>query len=188
MMAKIESFKEETILASPPIDIDHNEDCDTHGDSELPVKETTYLQQAKRSVYYKKCVDIYKEILNINEGSDAEPSENSDADVDLNVFYSPIYAKYFLDNWCGLLPFWTCLHLGDQGRYGSSDVYKQWSDKYSSINCVKNPPRTQGIVELHQKSAKHISMNSKRERLDNVVANLFWAKISKHRQMDSNDT
>ena len=46
-----------------------------------------------------------------------------------------------------------------------------------------NPPKTPGIVEFHQKSVEHITMNSKRQRLDDVVAKLFIAKKSKLRQL-----
>ena len=99
-------------------------------------------------------------------------------------------------------PIWTGLHLGDQGRHGTSHVYQLWSDKYGNYDCVKGPPRTQGIVEFHQKSTKHIVvnsqgivdfhqkstkhivMNSNRERIDEVVQNLFAAKKSKFRQLE----
>ena len=91
-----------------------------------------------------------------------------------------------MNNWCGLIPLWTSLHLGDQGggRHGTSSVYKMWSDKYSNYDCITNPPRTQGIIEFHQKSVKHISMNSKRERLDDVVNNLYITKKPKLRQLE----
>ena len=102
----------------------------------------------------------------------------------MNPYLNRDYALYFLNNWCGLLPLWSSLHLGDQGRHGTSECYKNWSQKFSSRECVKDPPRTQGIVEFHHKSVKHISMNSKRERIDSVVANLFVAKKSKMRQLE----
>ena len=89
-----------------------------------------------------------------------------------------------MNNWCGLLPLWTSLHLGNQGRHGSTEVYEQWTNKFCDAECVKNPPKTQGIIELHEKSAKHITMNSKRERLDNVVSNFYLAKKSKLRQFE----
>ena len=110
--------------------------------------------------------------------------QNVDNNDDINPLYSPSYADYFLNNWCGLLPFWTSLHLGDQGRHGSSDIYIRWSNKFSSYDCITNPPKTQGIVEYHKKSVKHITMNSKRQRRDDVEANLFIAKKSKLRQSE----
>ena len=63
-------------------------------------------------------------------------------------------------------------------------IYTQWSAKFSAYDCVKDPPKTQGIVKFHQKSVKHITMNSKRQRLDDVVANLYIFKKSKYRQLD----
>ena len=76
------------------------------------------------------------------------------------------------------LPLWASLHLGNQGRHGSTEVYEQWTNKFWDAECVKNPPKTQGIIELHQKSAKHITMNSKRERPDNVVSKYEeWEKV-----------
>ena len=76
------------------------------------------------------------------------------------------------------------MHLGDRGRHGTSEVYINWSNKFGSYDCVVNPPKTQGIVELHQKSAKHISLNSKRERIDNVISSLCIHKKSKLRQFE----
>ena len=75
------------------------------------------------------------------------------------------------------------LHLGDQGRHGDFEVHEQWTNKFSQLDCVKNPPKTQGIIEFHQKSVKHIAMNSKRERLDDVIRSLYVSKTSKLRQL-----
>ena len=105
-----------------------------------------------------------------------QPTNNPNEGTD--IFYSPSSAQYLLDNWCSLIPIWTGLHLGDQGRHGTSPVYQLWSDKYGSYDCVKDPPRTQGIVEFHQKSTKHIVMNFYRERIDQVAQNHFTAKKS----------
>ena len=49
---------------------------------------------------------------------------------------------------------------------------------------VQDPPRTQGIIEFHNKSVKHISLNSKRDHIDKVVGNLLVAKKSKRRQFE----
>ena len=137
----------------------------------LPLKEEIYLQQSKKSVNYKKCHTIFDEVLQTT--SKQASCDNVD---DINLLYSLSYAEYLLNNWCGLIPLWTSVHLGDHGRHGSSDIYTQWSAKFSAYDCVKDPPKTQGIVEFHQKSVKHITMNSKRQRLDGVVANLFIFK------------
>ena len=178
-MDSIESFKEETFRFTSSVEENLEENFSDSGSKELPVKEEIYLQQSKKSIYYEKCLAIYNQILN-----EAKSTNNNICDADNddnNVHYSPIFAEYILNNWCGLLPLWTCLHLKDQGRHGKSNVYIQWSKKLNSLDCVQDPPLTQGIVEFHQKSAKHISMNSKRERLDDVVKNLFLAKKSKSR-------
>ena len=111
-------------------------------------------------------------------------TKNNDHVNTNNVLYSPSLAQYFFNNWCGLIPLWTSLHLGDQGRHGTSSVYKMWSDKYSNYDCITNTPRTQGIIEFHQKSVKHINMNSKRERLEDVDKNLYITKKSKLRQLE----
>ena len=49
---------------------------------------------------------------------------------------------------------------------------------------MKGPPRTQGIIEFHTKSLKHINLNSKRDRIDRNISNLFVAKKAKHRQFE----
>ena len=154
--------------------------------SKFPETEETYLQQSKRSIYYQKCKDIFKNI----KSSNAKIISNTDEEgIDsLNPLYSPSFAKYLLDNWCGLLPLWTSLHLGDQGRHGSSIAYQYWSEKYGKKECVMDPPKTQGIIEFHQKSVKHISLNSKRERLDEIVQNLFICKKSKLRQYEISES
>ena len=111
-------------------------------------------------------------------------SDNEADQVNYNCLYSSAFVKYLLNNWCGLIPLWTSLHLGDQGRHGTSEVYINWSNIFRTYDCVVNPPKTQGIVELHQKSAKHISLNSKRERIDNVISSLCIHKKSKLRQYE----
>ena len=58
------------------------------------------------------------------------------------------------------------------------------SKKFADCDCVKDPPRTQGIIEFHNKSLKHISLNSKRDRIDRNISNLFVAKNAKHRQFE----
>ena len=77
---------------------------------------------------------------------------------------------------------WTSFHLGDQGCHGISPPYLEWPKKFANRDCVKDPPRTQGIIEFHNKSLKHI--NSKRDRIDRNIGNLFVAKKAKHRQFE----
>ena len=82
------------------------------------------------------------------------------------------------------MSFWISLHLGDQGRHGSSQPYDIWSKNFASRSCVVEPPKTQGIIEFHNKSVKHITMNSKRDQIDKVVSNLCLDKRSKSRQFE----
>ena len=143
---------------------------------ELPVEEDVYLQQSKRRRFYKDCQSIFSSVI---QGNGRDPEND-----DLNKFFSPSFAKYFLENWCGLIPFWTSVHLGDQGRHGKTEPYRLWSEKFAKRSCVIGTPRTQGIIEFHNKSVNHITLSSKRNRLDGVVSNLLVAKISKHRQFE----
>ena len=144
---------------------------------ELPVREDVNLQQSKRSRYFKDCESFS---IKMQEGFKHEHARTDD----LNVFFSSTFAIYFLNNWCGFIPFWTSIHLGDQGRHGKSEPIKFRSEHFSDRACIKDPPRTQGIIEFHHKSLKHVTLNSKRDRLDGVVSNLLVAKISKHRQFE----
>ena len=175
-IVNIENYKKEYLN-----DISRNEPetfDDIFEDSEnpdLPTKGETYLQQSKRSIYYQKCKSLFlEELKNIKKQAGDTPDSR-----EVNLLFSREYAMYFLNNWSGLLPLWSSLHLGDQGRHGHSDVYKLWSAKFRDRECIRQPPRTQGIVEFHHKSVKHITMNSKRERIDSVIGNLFRAKKSK---------
>ena len=44
-----------------------------------------------------------------------------------------------------------------------------------------NPPKTQGILELHHKSTKRTVLSSSKERIDNLVACLVECKEAKRR-------
>ena len=79
---------------------------------------------------------------------------------------------------------WTSFHLEDQGRHGVSAPYHEWSKKLAYCDCVKDPQKTQGIIEFHNKSLKHISLNSKRDRIGRNISNIFVAKKAKHRQFE----
>ena len=79
---------------------------------------------------------------------------------------------------------WTSFHLGDQGRHGVSAPYLEWLKMFADCDCVKDPPRTQGIIEFHKKSPKHISLDLKRDRIDRNISNIFVAKNAKHRQFE----
>ena len=140
------------------------------------LKKAFNLQQSKRSIFYKDCQSIFSGVI---QGNERDPKND-----DLNKFFSSSFTKYFLEKWCGLIPFWPSAHLGDQGRYGKTEPYRLWSEHYAKISCVIDPPRTQGIIEFHNKSVKHFTLNSKRNRLDGVASNLLIAKITKHRQFE----
>ena len=62
MMANIESFKEETILASPPFDIDHNEDCDTHDDTEFSEGSNLPPTSKKKYLLQEMCRHIQRNV------------------------------------------------------------------------------------------------------------------------------
>ena len=55
---------------------------------------------------------------------------------------------------------------------------------FNQRSCIKYPPRTQGIIEFHNKSVKHITLNSKRDRIDKIIDNIFVAKNSKGKQYE----
>ena len=113
------SDKDSSNMTSETMDIDR-----------YPVHEETYLQQSKRSIYYKTCkakIDKIKctfEQKDIPLDSALECKSNCSNEKVINIFYSALYAEYFLINWCDLLPLWTSLHLGNQGRHGSTEVYE----------------------------------------------------------------
>ena len=180
----IERFKKDSLTCNETADFKDDITVEEQTKPQkLPQTEEKYLQQSKRSIYYEKCKSIMTNVK-IRKSNNSLQDSSGGVNNDNNVFYSPSFAKYFLDNWCGLIPLWTCLHQGDQGRRGTSPVCKMWSDKFRNLECVINPPRTQGIIGFHQKSVKHITLNSKRERLDSVIKNLRVDKKSKLRQLE----
>ena len=85
--------------------------------------------------FFKECEIILKGEEKLDKNVHVESKK-------LNIYYSPIFASYLLDNWCGLISFRTSLHLGDQGRHGSSQPYDIWSKNFTSGSCVVEPPRT----------------------------------------------
>ena len=78
--------------------------------------------------------------------------------------------SYFLDSWTGLTPLWTAFLLEDSKFHGKSEVYTKHASKLN----FKNIPRTQGLVELHQKVTKEITLNSiSKRRVDTVFQSLY---------------
>jgi len=123
-------------------------------------------------LFYRDCVSIYNDVQKSLQTTDKDNK---------NEIYNPQFASYFLNNWTGLSPMWSNLHLGDQIKHGKTAPYVEWSAKYSHYDCVITPPRTQGFLELHQKLTKNIAMSSKMQRADIVITELKSRKFSSHR-------
>ena len=77
-----------------------------------------------------------------------------------NLHFSPVFCGYLLKNWCGISPLWTSFHSSDQSKHGCTKPYKDWRTLNIERSCVKSPPKTQGILELHHKSTKHMVLSS----------------------------
>ena len=86
-----------------------------------------------------------------------------------------------LNHWTGLASLWSNIHLGCQSKHSREQSYLEWSKTFGNCDCVTNLPRTQGIIELHQKITKHITLSTKKQRVDSVIADLKSKKISSHR-------
>ena len=109
-IATIETFIKESLVSmssmpSSTSDKDSsNMTSETMDMDRYPVYEETYLQQSKRSIYYKTCkaqVDKIKhtfEQKDIPLDSALECESNCSSEKDINIFYSPSYAEYFLNN------------------------------------------------------------------------------------------
>ena len=95
--------------------------------------------------------------------------------------HCPQFGGYLLNNWAGLASLWSNMHLRDQKKRSKEKPYLEWSKVFSEKTCLIDPSRTQGIIEVHQKITKHITLASKKQRVDLVVADLKLKKISSHR-------
>ena len=94
-----------------PLDTIQTEEADCQEkEIDLPISEDDYLQQSKRSIFFKKCEILFKNELDLLKSLQVLPGNEH------NIFYSPSFANYILNNWCGILPLWTSFHLGDQGQ------------------------------------------------------------------------
>ena len=67
---------------------------------------------------------------------------------------------------------------GNLGRHDKSNVYKDWQNKYAALPCISDITRTQGLIEKHNDSLKHIYLNKNNECLDAVIPSLFVAHVS----------
>ena len=77
--------------------------------------------------------------------------------------------------------FWSNMLLGDISRHGNGEVYTTWRDKFGDAPCVKNPIKTQAIIENRHKNLKHAHLKRKDGRLDEVAKELYTAKVGLHR-------
>ena len=98
-----------------------------------------------------------------------------------NQLYSPEFSAYLLNNWIGLASSWTSLHLNNQLKYGTGEGYLEWSKKIGKRLNVKNPPKIQGLLEVHQRLTKNAVLSSKRRRTDIFIQELKSRKILSHR-------
>ena len=70
------------------------------------------------------------------------------------------------------------IHLKDQAKHSQKKPYLDWSNSFSDRDCVINPRKTQGIIELHQTSTKHVTLSTNTQRVDSVIADLKLKEIS----------
>ena len=61
------------------------------------------------------------------------------------------------------------MRLRDQIKHNKEKPYLEWSKAFSEKACVIDPRRTQGITEVHQKITKHITLESKKQRIDLAI-------------------
>ena len=107
MMSSRESFKEDTVKTNS-LDFSENDTTEKSVNRDIGQlrQAETYLKLSKKSVYYEKCLDIFNDIFKCANDQRKDPG-NLVNDDHINVLSSPAYAEYRLNNWCGLLPFWT---------------------------------------------------------------------------------
>ena len=142
------------------------------------IHEEKHYQQSKRSLYYKDCLEDFKRAKREIKKSTTIKLNNS--------LYCPQYAGYLLNNWTGLASLWTNIHLKDQAKRSQKKLHLDWSNSFSDRDCVINPLRTQGIIELYQKLTKHVTLSTKTQRVDSVIADLKLKKILSLRMFEIN--
>ena len=117
--------------------------------------EENVLRSCKRGIFYQWTVvkrnEMAKQINSLNVNNKKE-----------NLHFSEDYLNYNLNNMICLAPLWCNMLLGNIGRHGKGEVYTNWSLKYSKKQCVTNITKTQGIIEKHNNSVKHIYLNKKK--------------------------
>ena len=75
-------------------------------------------------------------------------------------------------------------YLKDQAKHSQNRPYLDWSNSFSDRDCVINPPRTQGIIDLNQKITRHVTVSTKIQRVDPVIADLKLKKVSSPRMFE----
>lgn len=98
--------------------------------------------------------------------------EPSSITPEKNGLYCLLYAGDILNNWIGLLSLWSNIHLRCQSKHSREKPYLEWSKPFGNCHCVTNPTRTQVIIELHQRITKYITLSTKQEKADPIVADL----------------
>ena len=116
------------------------------------LSEERYYQQSKRSQYYKDFQLVKEEII-----SWSITWEKNDLDC-------LQYTGYILNNWIGLASLWSNIHLGCQSKDSRKTVIFGMEQNIWKLWLCHNPPRTQGIIELHQKLTKHITLSTKKTK------------------------
>ena len=128
------------------------------------------FKSCKRSKFYDLAKDIEKSI-----------KQNMETE-DTSVYYSLPFLEYIINHMIGLAPLRTNLLLGDIGRHGTSIIYRNWTAKYDKQQCIINATKTQGFIEKHHQSLKHIFLDEKNARIDLVIPQLYRSKKVLHRQ------
>ena len=98
-----------------------------------------------------------------------------------NSHFSLVFCGYLLNDWCDVSPLWTSFYLSDQSKRRCTKPYKDWRTLNIEKSFVKSSPKTQGILEFHHKSTKHMVLPSNKERIDHLVMELVEWKEAKRK-------
>ena len=86
---------------------------------------------------------------------------DEDLSLDCNQCYSPNFMKYLIDYWAGVTPIFTNILLGDISRHGNTAMYTKWKRSCRWKPCIRNPIKTQGIIEKHHDNVKNVFADKK---------------------------
>ena len=105
------------------------------------------MRKSRRGRYYK----VTKKLID---------QENNQIYIDNqfqeNPCFSNTFSSYMLNNWAGLAPLWRKFLIGGQLKHVISAPCTTLSSIHKDLDSVTNIPTTQGIIELHNKSVKHV--------------------------------